>query len=186
MTTFEHESNFVVPEGDFYYHGTTRKNANSILSGQKSKTILELMADECDLYGVDFEDLVNNQDLWPFFSKYIINSDRDDVLYVTDKFPKAQSYATRAPEWRWHLTKWIDHPDEFNLFSVPSRFPEWYFNRHKDDAPVVLVIRDPNKIPTSKDPFWEKFDTGGEFKLPFPLSPEIEIVHVVEVSREEI
>ena len=185
MTTFEHEDSFVLPEGDFYFHGTTLSRARSLLEGKPATPIYDLMVEECVKFGADIEDLKRNTEVWPFFRDYILGKDRDEVLYVTDRFAKARSYSTSAPEWRWYISKWLHHPQEFGVFTVPIGFEEWYFERHKDDPPAVLVIRDPNKVPENPDSLWSKIGTGSEFKLPFPLTPEIKILHIVEVSRQE-
>ena len=185
MASFQKEDSFVIPEGNFYFHGTTLSSAKSLLEGKPVKPIYEQMVEECAKFGADIEDLKQNTEVWPFFRDYILGKDRDQVLYVTNRFAKARSYATAAPEWRWHLTKWLHHPQDFAVFNSPIDYEEWYFDRHKADVPVVLVIKDPAQVPEPDDALHRLTYSGGEFKLPFPLANDIEILHVVEVSRQE-
>ena len=171
------------PNMSLLYHGTDIKNAQSLMMNLHNRVSnLQLAQNLCASFKTTLNDVTSDPENYGFFEDFVFadnsSQSREKHLYTTNSLELATSYASRGPEWRYHLLMYFASKElglSFNPMSHQAAVEEWISKYRETPA---IVVFDASLFPD----YPKRVESPGSFSrrdtviLSYPLPDSISVL----------
>ena len=169
------------------FHGTNLENAQSMaidLNNRISNT--ELAQNLCEKFSTTLEEVLSDPHNYGFFEEFVFADtaaqSREKFIYTTTSLELAVSYASRGPEWRYHLLMHFASKDlglSFNPMSNHEEVEQW-ISAYAQTPGIVLL--DASKYPEYpvRSEMSRRMNVADTVVLPYPFPEEITVIESFE------
>jgi hypothetical protein len=173
------------------YHGTSMSNAQSMASNSANRPSNIGLAEElCNSFNTKLSEVVADESSHGFFDQFVFADSaaqsREKEIYTSTGFELAANYASRGPEWRYHLlmyfaSKALD--TSFNPMAHNQEIETWIKTYAE---PAAVVILDASHYPQYPvvDEIIRKFSKGDTVRIPYPLPNTVKVIEFTEWGKE--
>ena len=173
------------------YHGTTLLNAQSMASNSTNRPSNIGLAEElCNSFNTKLSEVVADDSTYGFFDQFVFADSaaqsRDKEIYTSTGFELAASYASRGPEWRYHLLMYFASKalkTSFNPMAHNEEIETWIRRYAEPAAVVILDASDYPKYPVI-DEFFGQYSKGDTVRIPYPLPDSVKVIDFIEWGKE--
>ena len=173
------------------YHGTSLLNAQSMASNLANRPSNIALAEElCNSFNTKLSEVVADEDSYGFFDQFVFADSaaqsRDTEIYTSTGFELAASYASRGPEWRYHLLMYFASKalnTSFNPMAHNEEVETWIKRYAEPAAVVILDATDYPEYPVVNE-IIQKFSKGDTVRIPYPLPDSVKVIDFIEWGKE--
>ena len=171
------------PEFKLLYHGTSLSNAKSIQLGEVNRIPNGVLAEQlCESFNSSLDQVISDPQTGGFFENFVFagtsGKSRENEIYTATSVNLAGSYASRGPEWRYHLLIYFACKElgiEFNVTNHIDEVEAWISNHAEQPAVVVLDASRFEKFPV-EDEVLKRISEGSTCILSYPLPASIRVL----------
>ena len=173
------------------YHGTSLLNAQSMASNLANRPSNIALAEElCNSFNTKLSEVVADEDSYGFFDQFVFADSaaqsRDTEIYTSTGFELAANYASRGPEWRYHLLMYFASKalnTSFNPMAHNEEVETWIKRYAEPAAVVILDATDYPEYPVVNE-IIQKFSKGDTVRIPYPLPDSVKVIDFIEWGKE--
>ena len=173
------------------YHGTSLLNAQSMASNLANRPSNIALAEElCNSFNTKLSEVVADEGSYGFFDQFVFADSaaqsRDTEIYTSTGFELAASYASRGPEWRYHLLMYFASKalnTSFNPMAHNEEVETWIKRYAEPAAVVILDATDYPEYPVVNE-IIQKFSKGDTVRIPYPLPDSVKVIDFIEWGKE--
>jgi len=175
------------PNMKLLFHGTNLENAQSMRENLNSRVSnTELAKDLCSRFSATLEEVISDPHNYGFFEDFVFADtaaqSREKFIYTTTSLELAASYASRGPEWRYHLlmhfaSKELGLP--FSPLSHHQEVEDWISAYAQTPG---IVILDASKYPEYpvRSEISRKLNVSDTVVLSYPFPEAITVLESFE------
>lgn len=169
------------------YHGTSLFNAQSMATSLAKRPANTRLAEElCSSFNSTLAEVVVDKSSHGFFDQFVFANSpaqsRDKEIYTSTGFVLAANYASRGPEWRYHLLMYFASKalnTSFNPMAHNEEIETW-IKRYSE--PAAIVILDASNYPKYPEinEFIKKLSKGDTVRIPYPLPDTVRVIEFIQ------
>ena len=175
------------PGKNLLFHGTSKSNATSIMSGIENRVPNKDLAEiVCAGFNTTLAEVFKDEGNYGHFEYFVFaqhdGKGRDTTMYTSTGLDQARIYAEIGPEWLDHLLRYFACKDleiACNFTHYDQRIEDW-ISKHKESP--AIVIFDATNWPgyVSVDPMMKSASSGSPVVLSYPIPTEIVPLEIFE------
>jgi hypothetical protein len=175
------------PDLKLLYHGTSVTNAKSLKDGVLERVPNYELADQlCSQFNTSLEKVKTDPSTEGFFSDFVFanssGKSRENEIYTATRVHLAGSYASRGPEWKYHLLIYFGCKElgiPFNVTNYIESVEKWVSTQVEQPAIVVFDATNYPNFPEENE-FMRHFSEGETLVLDYPLPQTVEFLEFFE------
>ncbi len=177
------------PTSKLLFHGTNLENAQSMTKNLNSRVSnTKLAKDLCSRFSATLEEVLSDPHNYGFFEDFVFTDtaaqSRENFIYTTTSLELAARYASRGPEWRYHLlmhfaSKELGLP--FSPLSHHQEVEDWISSYVQTPGIVVLDASTYPRYPVQNE-LSKKMNVADTVLIPYPFPEEISVLEYFELQ----